>query len=216
MASSRAGSRVLRLSVLAVVAIAVVVGAAFSIKVVPNDQAAEVTGTKFNAAEYVEKRWQSDLRPAILENATELTTILDGLAGPDAEATRTQYGNSPGPSSAYAFAIRGTAVAGELNGTVVPLEVEGAPSDMQIVLQVGPAINGTALRDATGMVSFGDFLNQLEFQNVAGALNDEVKSDPLGSIDRTALAGKTVEFVGAFGETSTGLVSIVPVTLVVS
>lgn len=121
MASSRAGNRMVKLSVLGVVAVAVVVGAAFSIKVVPNDQAAEVTGTKFNAAEYVEQRWQSDLRPAILADAADLITILNGLAGPDAEATRTQYGNAPGPSSAYAFSVKGTAVAGELDGTVVPL-----------------------------------------------------------------------------------------------
>ena len=34
-------------------------------------------------------------------------------------------------------------------------------------MQVGPAINGTALRDATGLVNFNDFVNQVEYANAA-------------------------------------------------
>ena len=39
-------------------------------------------------------------------------------------------------------------------------------------MQIGPAINGTALRDVTGTVDFNEFTNQLEFQEVATEFNN--------------------------------------------
>ena len=69
---------------------------------------------------------------------------------------------------------------------------------MKVRIQTGPAINGTELRDATGTVSFGQFTNQIEYQNAGSALNNEMKKAILAPIDTDALAGKTVSVVGAF------------------
>lgn len=68
-----------------------------------------------------------------------------------------------------------TGVAGAQQGSLLPVSVEGIPSDTVVQVQVGPAINGTALRDVTGTVSFNDFTNQLEFQNVATVFNERVR-----------------------------------------
>ena len=72
------------------------------------------------------------------------------------------------------------------------------PTDVKIRVQTGPAINGTELRDATGTVQFGQFTNQIEYQNAGSALNNEMKQSVLAAIDTNALAGKTVNVVGAF------------------
>ena len=95
----------------------------------------------------------------------------------------------------------------------MPVTVDGVSSDYEVVLQVGPAITGTALREASVLITFYDFLDQLEYQNVANELNNRVKVDPLGEIDLETIEGSTVTFTGAFTATTTGLVSIVPVEL---
>jgi predicted lipoprotein len=63
---------------------------------------------------------------------------------------------------------------------------------------MGPAINGTAVRDATGQISFGQFTNQIDYQNAGSALNDEIKKNVLAKIDTKNLTGKTISIVGAF------------------
>ena len=51
---------------------------------------------------------------------------------------------------------------------------------------------------ATGTVAFGQFTNQIEYQNAGSALNNEMKKTVLAAVDANALAGKTVSIVGAF------------------
>jgi ABC-type glutathione transport system ATPase component len=67
-----------------------------------------------------------------------------------------------------------------------------------VSLQVGPAINGTAIRDAAGFINFNQFVNQVDFADAATALNSEVKAKVLKGIDPKSLKGKKVSFTGAF------------------
>jgi predicted lipoprotein len=65
-------------------------------------------------------------------------------------------------------------------------------------VQTGPAINGTEVRDATGAVEFGQFTNQIEFQDAGSALNNEIKKAVLANLDRDKLSGKKVDVIGVF------------------
>jgi predicted lipoprotein len=76
--------------------------------------------------------------------------------------------------------------------------VAGVPADLLIRVQTGPAINGTDLRDATGTITFGQFTNQIAYQNAASALNDQLKQKVLSKIGTSKLTGKTISVVGAF------------------
>jgi ABC-type branched-subunit amino acid transport system ATPase component len=58
-------------------------------------------------------------------------------------------------------------------------------------VQTGPAINGTDLRDATGTIEFGQFTNQIEYQDAGSAINNEMKKAVLAGLDPSALTGKT-------------------------
>ena len=58
--------------------------------------------------------------------------------------------------------------------------------ETKIRVQTGPAINGTDLRDATGEVKFGDFKNQIEYQNAGSAINNAMKEAVLAGIDTSA------------------------------
>ncbi|NTW41180.1 MAG: DUF2291 domain-containing protein, partial [Cellulomonadaceae bacterium] len=110
-----------------------------------------------------------------------------------------------------------TGVAGAVKGTLLPVTIEGMPAGVEVMLQIGPAINGTALRDATGLIGFDDFLNQIEYADASTELNNRVKADVLAGFDAAAAAGKTVTFTGAFAYGSnTAVLQVTPVALEVA
>ncbi|MDQ1130047.1 DUF2291 family protein [Microbacterium sp. SORGH_AS_0888] len=127
----------------------------------------------------------------------------------------------PPPPSTYAvtssggpvYSVTFTGVVGTGNAGIYDVAVEGVPSTLRIRVQTGPAINGTDLRDATGDIAFGQFKNQIDYQNAAAALNDQVKSTVLASVDTAALTGKTVTVTGAFTLVNPTAWLVTPVSL---
>ena len=193
----------------AVIALVVVAAAIASTKVLSIGEAAEASQAgAFEPADYAAEHFDEDIVPAITDDATELPTLLDDLA---AGADEADFGHSAGSSSAYSFPVTFTGVAGAPNGSILPVTVEGLPEGVVVQVQIGPAINGTAIRDATGTVNFNDFTNQLEFQEVATELNTLVKEQVLADVDPATLEGKTVTVTGAFTRVNPALVSVVPV-----
>ncbi len=193
----------------AVIAVAVVAAAVASTTVLSIEAAAEASQAgAFEPADYASQHFDKDIVPAITENATDLSTLLTSLAAGGRES---DFGHSAGSSSAYSFPVTFTGVAGAPNGSILPVTVEALPEGVIVQVQIGPAINGTAIRDSTGTVKFNDFTNQLEFQKVATELNTLVKERVLADVDPATLQGKTVTVTGAFTRVNPALVSIVPV-----
>ena len=133
----------------------------------------------------------------------------------DADAAGKQYGHRDG-SSPYTFPVKVSGTAGEVTSGLLPLTIEGLPKDVRIAIQVGPAINGTALRDATGLVKFNDFVNQVEYANAGTALNDLVKQRVLADLDPATLAGRTVTVVGATAPLNPTTVTVTPISVEVA
>ena len=69
-------------------------------------------------------------------------------------------------------------------------------------MQVGPVVFGTALRDALPVISFGDFVNQIEYAEVSRALNDRAIAAARNGLDLASLTGKTITFSGAAAQPS--------------
>jgi len=194
--------------------IAIVIAAGLTTKVVSVEEAdAAASDSKFNPVEYADERFDSEIVPQVEEEAVDLAALLSDLAGGGDEA---EFGNAPGAGSSYSFPVEFTGVAGAPNGSVMPVTVEGVPSDVVVQVQIGPALNGTALRDVTGTVSFNEFTNQLEFQEVATEFNNRVRDGVLGDVDPATLEGSTVHVVGAFTRVNPALVSVVPVVFEVT
>ena len=194
--------------------VVVVVLAAFSVTVVSTAQANKDNSTDaFNASTYAQKTYESKIVPAVIRDAVDLATLLTGL-DTDAAATEKKYGHTSGANSPYSFSITTTGVAGAVNKGLLPLTVEGIAKPYTVFVQIGPEINGTALRDATGLVSFGQFVNQIDYQNAALALNDQVKEKVLKGLDPAALVGKTVTVTGAYATSvNPGFIGIVPIAI---
>jgi predicted lipoprotein len=198
----------------AAVSVLVLAAAVSNVKVVGlDDVAADEAARAFDPAAFVDENYDSVIVPSIEENAVELSTLLADLAGGAEEA---DFGNTSGASSAYAFPVTFTAVAGAVTPPVLPVTVAGVPEGTVVQVQVGPAVSGTALRDVSGTVDFNDFANQLEYQNAAGELNNRVKTTVLEGFDAAAAQGKTITVTGAFLRVSPALVSVVPISIEVA
>ncbi|MET0673904.1 MAG: DUF2291 domain-containing protein [Microbacterium pygmaeum] len=189
--------------------IAILIAAGLTTKFVTlEDAEAAASGTQFDPAAYADERFDSEIVPQIEDEAVDLATLLTDL---ESGADEADYGHAPGAGSSFSFPVEFTGVAGAPNGAILPVTVDGVPAGVTVQVQIGPAINGTSLRDVTGTVSFNEFTNQLEFQEVATEFNNRARDGALADVDPSTIAGKTVRVVGAYTRVNPALVSVVPV-----
>jgi predicted lipoprotein len=165
----------------------------------------------FDPAKFGRDTFAPKLVPELEKRAVPLGALLPALAD-DPDATSEKYGKREG-TSPYSFAVSGTGVAGKVESGLMPVRIKDVPKDTRVSVQVGPAINGTALRDASGFVSFNQFINQVDYADAATALNDEVKARVLKGVDAEALEGRRISFIGAFTLVTPAVVTVTPVKL---
>ena len=60
-------------------------------------------------------------------------------------------------------------------------------------MQIGPAMRGTALRDALDFVDFNAFTNQIDFAQFGKSFNTYANKTVLSKLPRDGLDGKTGE-----------------------
>jgi predicted lipoprotein len=159
-----------------------------------SDTAPRVTGGRvaFDPRAYGEKTFPKVVA-AIDKRAVPIEQLVPALKD-DPDAAGKRYGVRQG-SSPYNFAVTGEGVAGKADGSLLPVKIKGL-KDAKVNLQIGPAINGTSLRDASGLITFNQFVNQVDYADAGTALNNQVKAQVLkaaGDLD-----GKDVKFTGAF------------------
>ena len=94
------------------------------------------------------------------------------------------------------------------------MQVDSVPSP--VVLQVGPVVFGSAIRDCLPFLVFAEFVNQIEYAEVSRALNTRAMTEVRKQVDPATLLGKTIRFSGGMADpSSTGEITITPVTLTV-
>lgn len=169
---------------------------------------------------YVNSIWTDRLLPEILNSAVDARVLLNALAASPQEALA-RYARSEANGPAY-FIVKG-------EGVVVSLDtrsrmglalVDVAPLDRRpdVSIQIGPVLRGTSLRDATGIVRFTDFVNQLQFADAGNELNDRVRTTVLAAVDQATLKGRAVSFAGTLAAEPSAeppLRELVPVKLMV-
>lgn len=190
--------RLITRSVLAAGAIALLIAMVLGTKLIPLSDPGALGPEKFDAAQYADENFESLIVTTILSDAVPADELVAAISADLDEAGAT-FGHRDG-QSAWAFPVSFEGVAGEVNPVSgqLPVAIDGFPDDIRVIVQMGPAINGSALRDVTGEISFGMFTNQLEFQSVAVELNNKVKELVLVGIDPATLNGQPVRVVGAF------------------
>jgi predicted lipoprotein len=129
-----------------------------------------------------------------------VATIWDARALPALRSRAVPFASFKGGSSGHAtpVSLDGVVLDVNTNSRVGTATIDAAPADGQAdaLLMIGPVIRGTALRDALDFIQFTDFTNQIQFADVANALNDRVLATVIGHVDTATLKGRHVQVLG--------------------
>ncbi len=150
---------------------------------------------------------------SLIEERAVPAEALAARIAEDQEAAVAEHGVVSNGTPVFAVSLTG--VVGEGRSGVYDVAVEGVDG-VRVRVQTGPAINGTDVRDATGTVEFGQFKNQIEYQDAGSALNNQVKATVLQGIDTASLTGKTISVTGAFRLVNPESWLVTPVRLAVA
>lgn len=152
----------------------------------------------FVAKDYVQSLWASQVLPYIQDRSADLAVVLAAI-DKDRDAAGAQYGHRPksgdGP---WNFVVHGVGIVKAadtgLRHATVTVDVDGH----DVVVQLGPVIFGTGLRDALPFISFDQVTNQIQFAQVSRELNDRASAAIHVSLDvATLVPGNHVAFAGA-------------------
>ncbi len=185
-------------SIVAILAIAVSGVAGCKIKYDSDKSATGDNGGEFNAKAYVEKIWDAKVMPLMDTAPVDVGTVLTAIAKDPAAAGK-QYGHRAGEGQPWTYLVKGegavTSVDTASRHGTATLEVMIDNRPTAVVLQIGPVIFGTALRDALPFIAFGDFINQIDYASVSRALNDKATAG--FAAEMAEAEGKVVSFAGA-------------------
>jgi predicted lipoprotein len=150
------------------------------------------------AAKFVDPIWTSKVLPTFDEKAQDIVKVLPEIRA-DPEAAGQKYGRREA-TNPYNYMVKGTGKVMEIKsqsqaGTAL-VEIPGL--NETVAIQIGPIVRGTALRDATGVVSFNQFSNQLDYADVSKEMNGRALKAAFANLVPASMAGKTVTFFGAF------------------
>ncbi|MEV6842860.1 DUF2291 domain-containing protein [Actinoplanes sp. NPDC051411] len=180
-----------------------------------NGQAAAAEPGATDPKTYVADNWSTKIVPTVHAKAVEVTTVAAAIAKDPAAAGK-QYGHQAGTGSPYAYMVKGTGTVTDVDTSVPTGPVTVQVGRTKVTIATGPVIAGTAIRDAVGFISFGDFTNQIDYADVANQINAKVKTEVIAKIDLKSLKGKKVDFYGAFSALAPGSVFVVPTELTVA
>jgi predicted lipoprotein len=173
---------------------------------------------KFKPDEFVDDIWDDKVVPYFREKCLPIGDILPAW-GEDQEAAGRAFGyREKAEGSPWNFRVKGSGVIVGVNtasrASTVDVDLDPPDSKADLILQIGPVIKDTGVRDALEFISFTDFTNQLEFARLSNAFNKKVNAAVLSGLDRENLMGKRIAFHGVFTQLQdSDLVRITPVEL---
>jgi predicted lipoprotein len=162
----------------------------------------------FDAATWVASVWEAKVLPAYQKDAVAIGPVLDALsAGLDPAGQRLGR-RADVEGSPWTFTVKGTGRVVSVDtasrsGSMV-VAVDSASGPQEVTLQIGPVVRGTAIRDSLAFFKFGDVTNQIEFAQVARALNDRAIAGVQPSLEAVKAPGTRIEFAGAMNVSAEG------------
>jgi predicted lipoprotein len=172
----------------------------------------------FDPDKMVASVWAPKVVPYFDKKAGPFTEVRDLAAkSPDEAGARFGYRPKSGDVP-WTFLVRlgGVIVAADTESRAATISVDATgDGKADAIVQIGPALRGTAIRDALDFVSFNDFTNQIDFARYGKAFNTFVNREILEKLPRDSLVGRKVTVVGAYPFSSpseTPLVTPVEIT----
>lgn len=142
--------------------------------------------------------WQPTLLPTAQQQALSWDDVKKTQATLEGSARKAIYARIQGTVSG---------IDRESREGKLMLDVQGDA----VTLQLGPIVKGNAIRDAAGFIRFEDFKNQVQFAQLARALNNKALAS-LPTLE-AGVQGKTVNVLAALVITKQGVSDAVPMML---
>lgn len=183
------------------------------------DEQKQAAASAFNPDKMVADIWDTKVIPYFGQRAGAFKDVV-ALTASDLAASGAKYGHKEKQGSApwtFAAKIDGVIIAEETKSRAayVDVDVDGdAKADVRV--SIGPAIRGTALRDALDFVDFNSFQNQIEWAQFGKSFNTHANKTLLSKLPRTGLTGQKISAVGAYPLPAKGqLPQLVPATITI-
>jgi predicted lipoprotein len=184
----------LKLIVSAVFAVAVVGAIALDTKVVAIGSESDVRKQAFSPETYGAEQFPK-IQADIEKRAVAASDLAAAIVA-DKKAAGEKYGIATSTGPVIPVTLTGTFATRK--SSINEMKIDGLPPETVVRVQTGPAVNGTDLRDATGTIEFGQFTNQIQYQDAGSAINNEMKKVVLGNLDVETLDGKSATVTGVF------------------
>ena len=172
----------------------------------------------FKPDEFVEKIWDDKVVPYFKEKCLPISDVLP-IWVKDQEAAGRQFGyREKAEGSPWNYRVKGSGRIVSVNtasrASTVDVDLDPADGSADVLIQIGPVIKDSAIRDSLEFISFTDFTNQLEFARLSNAFNKKITKTVTGKLDRDNLMDKSIFFNGAFTQLQdSDLIRITPVSL---
>jgi predicted lipoprotein len=165
----------------------------FSLDIQDLDKHREATVKKeFNATDFAAEFWDDALASCITE-APRMTDVLKSLNENPQQAFE-KYGKKLGISKTGYFMVSGKGIIESVEDEYIVLALD-ENAKIRIATDF---IYGNAIRDGSGKVNIDGFLNMTDFNAVSVAINKMVREKVVVRLKKSAVAGKVLEFAGAF------------------
>ncbi len=170
----------------------------------------------FDKVAYVDGIWASKVLPTVQQKSVDFSQLFTELKL-NQDAASQKYGNKVGGPYNFLTKFEGKVLSADTSSRVgkIKVEVPTTNGPVDLTVQVGPVVQGTAIRDGLGFITFNEFVNQLQFADVADELNTRGLKNALGTTDPTSLVGKTVDIQGAFTLDNIDDIIVTPVFMTV-
>lgn len=177
-------------------------------RLVKNDDGTGNSGTTASRAEkkskldaMVEDMWQSRILPHLEKQAVDLATVAPKIRT-DLQAAGKAHGyRAGGEGTPWSFSTRfsGRIVSANTDTRAATADVDlNGDGEADATVQLGPVIQGTALRDTMPFIVFTDFADQIEFASFSRSLNTYAYEQTLAEFPREDLIGMDITVLGAF------------------
>lgn len=155
----------------------------------------------FEPDRMVEGMWETKVIPYLKAKAGPFVE-LRGLAVRSPDEAGRKYGyREEGGNAPWTVVTRleGRIVSADTGSRAATIAVDiDGDGKADAIVQIGPALRGTALRDCLDFVSFGNFKNQIDYAQFGKAMNQFVARTALAALPRSDLVGRRVAALGAF------------------
>ncbi|MEN8906819.1 MAG: DUF2291 domain-containing protein [Clostridiales bacterium] len=192
--------------------------------VVKNEKSNEDSSSKvyfesddFDSEAFVKDVWDNKLLDYYNKKKVDIKKLVEDLKNDEVSA-KEKYGlGSNEMGSNWTFIVEGNGKTLDVDTSsragVMSIDLEPFDGQSDLLIQIGPVIKGSSIRDSLDFIKLDNFSNQVEFASVSKEFNSTVVSETISDNDYSKNIGKNITFMGCFTYANLDDILVTPVEL---